>query len=163
MKDEKATKKQLIQELKKMRQKVAELEVVESEQKRIAQALRQSENMFRKITEQSIVGVYLIQDYVFRYTNPKMAEIFGFTVDELVDIRGPRDVVYDEDWPIVEENLRKRIEGEIESINYQFRGKTKTGAVVHHEVYGSRTGQVFSIESIEAQPCFHIHIGCQPV
>jgi PAS domain-containing protein len=49
--------------------------------------------MFRKITE-IIVGVYLIQDDLFRYVNPKMAEIFGFEVSGLVDKRGPKDVFW---------------------------------------------------------------------
>jgi PAS domain S-box-containing protein len=94
--------------------------------------------MFRKITEKSIVGVYLIQDDLFRYVNPKMAGIFGYQVYELVDKRGPEDVVWPEDWPVVKENLRKRIAGEMESINYRFRGIGPTGEIVHIEVYGSR-------------------------
>lgn len=138
MRDENKTKRQLIDELVQMRRRVAELQAAEFKLQRVAEALRQSEIQFRKITEKSIVGVYLIQDEVFRYVNPKMAEIFGFTVDELVDIRGPQDVVAEEDWPLVRDNLRMRIAGQMESINYPFRGKKKHGEIIHIEVYGSR-------------------------
>jgi PAS domain S-box-containing protein len=117
----------------------AQFRQLESERRRVVEALRQSETMFRKITEKSIVGVYLIQDEIFRYVNPRMAEIFDYTADELVDKKGPEDVVLDEDWPLVQENLRKRIAGEMESINYRFRGVRSLGEIIHMEVYGSRT------------------------
>jgi len=116
-----------------------QLRQLESERRRVTEALRESETMFRRITEKSIVGVYLIQDEVFRYVNPNMGEIFGFPVQEMVDKRGPEDVVFHEDWPIVQENLRKRIDGEIESINYRFRGVKSAGESIDVEVYGSRT------------------------
>ncbi len=85
------------------------------------------------------MGVYLIQDGLFLYTNPKMAETFGYEVHDLVGRKGPQDVVLEEDWPIVSENLRKRIAGEMESINYRFRGTKSSGEMVYIEVYGSRT------------------------
>ncbi len=138
MRDDDKTKQQLIDELVQMRRKVADSQAAEFKLQRVAEALRQSEIQFRKITEKSIVGVYLIQDGVFQYVNPKMAEIFGFTVDELVAHRGPENVVTDDDWPTVRDNLERRIAGEMDSINYQFKGMKKNGDEIHIEVYGSR-------------------------
>jgi PAS domain S-box-containing protein len=57
----------------------------------------------------------------------------------LVDKKGPNHLVLPEDWPTVEENLRKRISGEIESIRYEFRGLTKSKKSIYVEVYGTRT------------------------
>ncbi len=139
MKSSRQTKEELVRELARVKCEAAKLKQLESERRRVSEALRQSETMFRKITEKSIVGVYLIQDDLFRYVNPKMAEIFGHEVSGLVDKRGPKDVVLGEDWPLVEENLRKRISGEMEAINYRFRGLKPTGEMIHIEVYGSRT------------------------
>jgi len=85
-----------------------------------------------------LVGIYLIQDGLFRYVNPRLAEIFGYSVEELVDKMGPRDLTLPQDWHIVEENLRKRIDGEVEAVHYNFRGIKKNGEVIHLEVYGSR-------------------------
>lgn len=138
MQDAKKSKQQLIDELVQMRQEVARMQAAESKLQTLADALRQSATQFRKITEKSIVGVYLIQDDVFKYVNPKMAHIFGYTVKQLVDGRGPEDLVADEDWPQVKEYLRQRLEGEIESVNYSFRGKKRNGERIHVEVYGSR-------------------------
>jgi len=133
------TKQELIDELARVKPRISPLERSESERQRVEEALNSSETYFRKIAEKSIVGVYLIQDGLFLYTNPKMAEIFGYEVHELVGGRGPQDVVLDEDWPVVSENLRKRLAGELESINYRFRGTKATGEMVYIEVYGSRT------------------------
>ena len=116
----------------KVLKSIKEIEHVEEE-------LRESEEKFRSLVEHSLVGVYLIQDGVFKYVNPKLAEIFGYLQDELIDKRGPQDLTYPEDWPIVKKNLRRRLEGEIRSINYSFRGRKKTGEPFDVDVFGSRT------------------------
>jgi len=107
--------------------------------KEAEESLRESETKFRDLVTKSLVGVYLIQDGLFRYVNPKLAEIFGYKVEELVDKKGPEDLVYPKDWHIVERNLRKRLSGEVDSVNYTFRGLTKDGQIIHVEVYGSKT------------------------
>ena len=103
------------------------------------EAIKESEEKFRSLVENSLVGVYLIQDGIFKYLNPRLAEIFEFSVDELLYKMGPKDVTISEDWQIVNENLRKRIDGEVSSLHYTFRGKTKNNKIIHAEVFGART------------------------
>ena len=110
-----------------------------TEQKLAEKTLIESEAKFKDLTEKSLVGVYLIVDGLFKYVNPKLVEIFGYTVDELIDKLGPEDLVLPEDWSIVNENLRKRIRGEISSVNYTLRARKKAGNIIFTEVYGSRT------------------------
>jgi PAS domain S-box-containing protein len=126
-------------EMAELRQRLSEMQQRDAEHKRVADALLQSEAKFRKLTEKAVVGVYLIQGDRFLYVNPKFARIFGYSVSELISEGGPKSVVYDEDWPLVEQNLRRRFSGEIEAVNFQFRGKRKDGEIVYVEVYGSRT------------------------
>jgi len=139
MKDKYKTKEQLINELAEMRRRIAELEKSETEHKQVEEVLRESENKFRSLAEKSLVGIYLIQDGIFKYVNPKLAEIFGYRVEELIGKRGPRDLTLQEDWPVVEKALRRRISGKVKSIHYDFRGITKNKEIIHVEVYGSRT------------------------
>ncbi|RJR17307.1 MAG: diguanylate cyclase [Nitrospiraceae bacterium] len=101
--------------------------------------LQESESKFRNLSERSVAGIYLIQDDKFRYVNPVLARIFGYSVTEMKDILGPEDVTLPVDWPLVRENLRKRVSGESDSANYSFRGIKKNRDVIHVEVYGSRT------------------------
>ncbi len=109
-----------------------------TERRRMEEALKESEELFRTLAEHSLVGVYLIQDRVFKYVNPRLAEIFGYKVEELVERRGPLDLTHPEDRGRVEENLRKRLTGKVPSICYQFRGLRKDGSTIYVEVYGAR-------------------------
>ncbi|TAN42412.1 MAG: PAS domain S-box protein [Nitrospirae bacterium] len=120
---------------------VAAIEMVEdvTELRRAEQALKESENKFRDLSEKSLVGIYLIQDGIFEYVNPVMAEIFGYSVDELTGKKGPVDLVLPEDWPNVKENIRKRNTGEMKAAHYEFRGLKKNSDVLFIEAYGSRT------------------------
>jgi len=101
--------------------------------------LRESEGKFRDLAEKSIVGIYLIQDGLFKYVNGEMAAIFGHNVQEIIDRMGPREVIYPEDLPMVEENIRKRICGELKSLRYEFRIITRDGQVRNAEVFSSQT------------------------
>ena len=120
---------------------IAGVEVVRDimERKHTQEALLESENEFRSLAEKSLVGIYLFRDGVFKYVNPKLAEIFGYTVEELIDKKGPQDLALPEDWLIVKENIRRRISGEIEAVNYSVRGIKKNKDIIYIEVYGSRT------------------------
>ncbi|MDZ7714822.1 MAG: PAS domain S-box protein [Balneolaceae bacterium] len=44
---------------------------------------KQSENLFKALSEEALVGVYLIQDGIFKYINPQFADIFGYEEDEI--------------------------------------------------------------------------------
>ncbi len=105
--------------------------------KKAENALRESEDKFRQIAEFSLIGIYLIQDGIFKYVNPMLAEIFGFTVDEMIDKIGPKDVTTPDSYKIVERNITKRLSGEIESIHYEFQGLTKDKRIIEVEVYGA--------------------------
>lgn len=107
-----------------------------TDRKRAEEALKESENKFRILTEKAVVGVYLIQDGVFKYINPRGADLLGYTADELY-MQSPKDVIVPEDWPTVRNNLNKRLSGEIDSINYEIRILKKDKEVVLAEVYGS--------------------------
>ena len=49
------------------------------------ETLRESENKFKHLVEEASVGVYLIQDGVFKYVNEKCAEILGYDAVEMID------------------------------------------------------------------------------
>ncbi|HMK76528.1 MAG TPA: PAS domain S-box protein, partial [Thermodesulfobacteriota bacterium] len=110
-----------------------------TERKKIVEALRESENKFRNLVENSIVGVYLIQDGLFKYANPRGAEIHGYKIEEMVDKMGPKQMTLPEDWPIVEESIGKKIRGEEEFTHYEFRIVTKSQEIRNVEIFSSQT------------------------
>ncbi|NIM07285.1 MAG: PAS domain S-box protein, partial [Armatimonadetes bacterium] len=110
-----------------------------TERKRAAEALAEAEAKYRSLVEESLVGVCIIQDGRFKYVNPRLADIFGYTREEMLSKENVLDLVVPEDRTLVAENIRKRIEGEIETIHYVTRGLRKDGRVIHIEVLGTRT------------------------
>ena len=64
------------------------------------QALEESETKFRDLVEKAMVGVYLLQEGVFRYSNAKCADIHGYGDPEMMrglDIRTtilPEDALF---------------------------------------------------------------------
>ncbi len=108
-----------------------------TERKRMEEDLKEAEKKFRDLAEKSVVGVYVLQDGVFKYVNEKLAVTLGYTVEELTGGMGPLDVVVPEDWPLLEENIRRRMSGEIQSLNYEFSIITKDKETRNAEVYSS--------------------------
>lgn len=98
---------------------------------------KESQKLFRALSEESLVGVYLIQDGKFQYVNPRFADIFGYSKQEIEGKIGPIDLTHPEDRPQVKQKLTDRIEGKKGAIEYGFRCITKDDAVINVHVYGS--------------------------
>ncbi len=94
---------------------------------------------FRTLVEQSLVGMYVIQDGRYKYVNPKLAAIFGYSPSELLALDSVLSLVAEEDRPTVEDNIRKRIEGELRTVRYGFRAIRKNSEPIEVEVHGAAT------------------------
>lgn len=101
--------------------------------------LRQSESKFRSLVEKSLVGVYIIQDDRFVYVNPRHAQIFGYTAEEMTRIGSVFDTVIPEDRDSVREQIQRRISGDLTTVHYVFRGVCRDGSEITVEVLGSLT------------------------
>jgi PAS domain S-box-containing protein len=99
-------------------------------------ALLESETQYRTLVETSLVGVYIIQDNLFRFVNRRFCEIFGRSYDEIVNKLGPRDITHPDDIGTVEEHIRRRIAREIDAIEYEFRIIRKDGTTSPVRVIG---------------------------
>jgi PAS domain S-box-containing protein len=124
---------------------VQEIEVLKEYSERLVSDLEKkntelmaAEVKFRVLVEQSIVGIYIIQDDQFVYVNPRMLGIFGRSEEEMTS-RTAYDFIVPEDHALVRENIRKRISGEVPSIHYYLRVLHQSGAVLQVEVHSSRT------------------------
>src|SRR5712691_12627053 len=88
------------------------------------------------MVESSVSGIYFFPEDLFRYVNPALARMFGYAVEDVVNRLGPRDLVHPDDLPIVLENIRRRIQGDIEAIRYECLGLRKDGSVFPVEIHG---------------------------
>ena len=119
-----------------VRVRTAEIQAALLENERINRTLRASEAKFRRVVNQSLVGIATSEEARFSYSNAKFDEIFGYGADELRGI-GPLDLVFESDHDLVAEAIGKRLGGQVEEIAYFFRGRRKDGALVDIECHGS--------------------------
>ncbi|HEX2695904.1 MAG TPA: PAS domain S-box protein, partial [Acidobacteriota bacterium] len=53
--------------------------------RRAEEALRESEEKYRQLVERATDGIAIVQDSLFKYINPRAAELGGFSLEELID------------------------------------------------------------------------------
>lgn len=103
-------------------------------QKQAEEALRESEAKYRTVTENSVVGVFVTQDRLFRYVNKRWCDIHGYTYEEVVNTIDPSTIVHPEDRLRVESiAVDKKISESGEE--YEQRIIRKNGTVVPVKVY----------------------------
>jgi diguanylate cyclase (GGDEF)-like protein/PAS domain S-box-containing protein len=119
-----------------VRSRTSALEAALHEIEAVNRALQESEAMFRGVVSQSLVGIVIMKNGKFTYSNAKFNEIFGYSADEVRDL-GPLDVAIENDRPLVAENIRRRLSGEVDRVEYGFRGLRKNGAVIDVEVHSN--------------------------
>ncbi|MFX1277781.1 MAG: PAS domain S-box protein [Promethearchaeota archaeon] len=104
-----------------------------TEQKKVEEKLRESEEKFRNISEQSLIGIGIIQDNLVKYVNKKFADIFGYKVEEMLSW-SPEEfmiTVHPEDKEFVLDQVKKKQSGFEDYLeNYQFRGVRKSGEII---------------------------------
>lgn len=119
-----------------VRRRTAELEAALRENEKTNRALRESEAKFRGLVSQSLVGIVLIEDGKFSYSNAKFDEIFGYSSEEVRGM-GPLQTAVESDRGLVTENIDKRLRGEVSQLHYVFHGLRKNGAVIDIECHSS--------------------------
>jgi len=111
-----------------------------TERNKAEQEIRESEEKFRTITEQSVIGFVIVQENRIIYFNNTVANIFGYSFEELNN-KSLDDVfkfIHPEDRSITIKRFTRRKEGhnsEIEISREPFRVISKTGEIRWIDVY----------------------------
>lgn len=95
-----------------------------------------AQSQFRILVEQSMAGIYIIQEGSFLYVNPMLADMFGYPQEEIISSHTPVSLTVEEDRDMVAENIRKRLDGEEKQMRYSLKLRRGDGAVVDVEVHG---------------------------
>ncbi|MHA1266496.1 MAG: PAS domain S-box protein [Candidatus Helarchaeota archaeon] len=109
-----------------------------TEARRIQHELEEAKEQFETITEQSLLGIAILQDGYVRYCNEKVSEIFGYSRDEILNwpYEGYSRIIHPDDREWVMEQGQKKQEGKEDVlINYQFKGLTKEGNQIWLDLY----------------------------
>ncbi len=129
MKDENKTKKQLLHELERLRQRIAGLEKSKAELQRVEEALRESETRYRELVETMNEGLALgDQDYIFTFVNDTFCEMLAYSREELIG-RHIIEFIHDDDKELMKNQIAQRRRGEAK--RFELTWKTKDGRKIY--------------------------------
>ena len=97
-----------------------------TERKRAEEALRESEEKFRVVSENARAVFGIIQGDRFIYANPYLAELSGYRVDEILSMDFS-NMIHPDNREEVMERMLKRLAGEPVPNHYEFIMLTKSG------------------------------------
>ncbi len=106
-----------------------ELEKEIRDHKQAEAALRESEEKYSTLVENSPTGIYIDQDRRITFCNDKFAEIYRYTRDELERMESWK-LVHTEDRSLTNEIREKRLKGESVPTEYEAKGLTKDGETI---------------------------------
>jgi PAS domain S-box-containing protein len=106
-----------------------------TERKQIEEQLMETQELYRSLVEDTLIGVYIayVDEPGFVYVNPSLADMFGYSQEEMVN-RTAVEMVVPEDRAVVRRNQERRLEGDRSNIRYQFRGMCRNGNTIDVEV-----------------------------
>ena len=116
--------------------RTAELERALRENESINRALRESEERFRTLVNQSMVGIAIIEEGKFSYTNGKFNAIFGLTASSARTLGFP-DLVIEGERQFITGLLRKLLRENGGAENCVLHGQRQDGSLIDIEVHSN--------------------------
>jgi two-component system NtrC family sensor kinase len=91
-----------------------------TERKQVEEALQKSEERYRVLAENAGEAIFVVQDDVVKFINPKGVELCGYSGEELASTRFTK-FIYPDDIHMVADRYLKRLRGELVPQTYDFR------------------------------------------
>jgi PAS domain S-box-containing protein/putative nucleotidyltransferase with HDIG domain len=110
-----------------------------TDRKKAETALKESEEKYKSMVENSLQGIVIIQDFRVVYCNTAFTKISGYSEQELLSLT-PKDVrklVHPDDQNLVWGRMKKRLQGEDVTSQYEYRGIRKDGTLVWLQMVAS--------------------------
>ena len=104
-----------------------------TERKQVEQTLQESEALYSSVVNQANDGVTIIQNNISKYANKVLADMLGYTLEELQD-KPFVDCVAPESRPLVTGRVKARLAGDDVSAVYEARLLRKDGTVFDAEL-----------------------------
>ncbi|MCK4760959.1 MAG: response regulator [Candidatus Aminicenantes bacterium] len=103
-------------------------------------ALRESEEKFRLLSEQSVLGILIIQDDYFKFANQAAADIFEYSIAEMLKLKKGEcysKIIHPDDEAFIKKQARMKQRGKEEIVeNLSWQALTKSGGTKLVESYG---------------------------
>ncbi len=103
-------------------------------------ALQESEEKYRSLSDQSLVGIYILKNGKLIYANQGLSNLSEYSVEEMLswEVEGYSKMVHPEDRDFVIDQGRKKQRGDTDIIpRYTYRMITKTERIKFVEIYSN--------------------------
>lgn len=102
-------------------------------------ARKQAEEAYRMLVEQSLQGLAILQDSRMIFANQALAEITGYSVEELIAMSAEEfgQIIHPDDQALAQERLQTRMEGKYVPVGFGFRFIRKDMTVRWVEAFAS--------------------------
>lgn len=100
--------------------------------------LREREELYRSLTENSHTGIFIIQDDKIVYGNKRLQEITGYTIEEVNSLEHPYKILHPDFFDTVVARYRARERGERVPDSYEVKIITKDGKEKWLKILASR-------------------------
>ncbi len=137
MKEKNKTKEKLINELAKLRLRIAKLQKSEAKHKQTEEALRESEQRFRSIFNNLADGVLLsdVKTKKIYLGNKMICQMLGYNLKEIKNLK-VKDIHPREDLPYIMEHFKKQANGDY-TLAKDIPVKRKNGSVFYADINSS--------------------------
>lgn len=107
--------------------------------KKVNQSIKEIENRYRILSEQTLLGVFIFQNHMVKYINQTAADIFGHSIEEIMSWKNEEayiEKIHPDDRDFILEQAMKKEPGKIGVADkYDVRIITKNGTIKWVEVY----------------------------
>ena len=104
-----------------------------TQRKWAGEALRESEKKYKMLSESSLTGIYILQDDRFVFVNKRLADIHGYSVEEMVG-HEYLEFMHPMERELIEQKVSKRLAGEDVPQNYEARLLKRDGRTLWCEI-----------------------------
>jgi PAS domain S-box-containing protein len=99
----------------------------------VEEKLQESESKYRNFVERASDGVIIVQDGLVKFSNPRLAETMGYTVDDVIGTSF-LDYVLPDERPRIMDIYKRRIQGEDVPSVYEMIALHKDGSRINFEI-----------------------------
>lgn len=106
---------------------------------RVMENLKVAENMYRGLVEHSMVGIFIVKNLKLAYANPRLAEMFGYTPEELQTMDLP-DLAAPFERDAVLASIKALLSDPQATGRREFTGLRRDGTEIIVDIHNTRIG-----------------------
>jgi diguanylate cyclase (GGDEF)-like protein/PAS domain S-box-containing protein len=107
-----------------------------TDHKNAMRSLAEAEEKYRRLAEDSLIGIYIIQNEKLVYVNNTLIKMFGYSEQEIYE-QDVMEMVHPDDRQLVAGNINTKLLNELPGVPYRYRAIKKDQTTIYLEAHGN--------------------------